>query len=115
MADGTKNGGGPPQKNQAHERKRELKRQHQRGLHADAVLRNPLVKEAFEKIEKFIDTTWKDSEAGDSKDREHLYFMHRALKDFRAHLESTLRNGELATNELEKVQQAEEARNNSKG
>ena len=72
-----------------------------RARRAQSLLNDPLIKEAFETLEKDLLATWKQSGTGDKETRESLWLAMRLLDRLRIHLQSILETGQMA----EKMQQ----------
>lgn len=75
-----------------------------RGERAERILAEPLVKEAFEKIEAEIIEAWKNSAADDERGRENAFLLQRLLRNFREHFEQWVRTGEAAKRELLEIE-----------
>lgn len=82
----------------------------QRGLDAERLLREPLLVEAFEKLEKEYTRAWQTSPARDAEGREKLFLTLKCLQKSRAHLTSVLETGVMAKATLvQRVQRAGES------
>lgn len=68
----------------------------QRGHEAERLLAHPLIKEAFETIEKEVIERWQNSPAADANGREKLWLTLKLLTRVRTHLESVMASGKLA-------------------
>jgi len=77
-----------------------LRTQAERGDRARAILENDLVLEAFESVQKQIETAWQTSAGPDKEQRENAYLMHRLLQNFRSHFETVVQTGEAGKREL---------------
>jgi|TARA_Y100001938_G_C7980242_1_gene374008 hypothetical protein len=71
-----------------------------RGAKAKALLNNPMLKEAFEQLEKQYIEAWKISPNRDSEGRERIYLLMKSLDAVHAHLVSVLETGKLAEKQL---------------
>lgn len=71
-----------------------------RGAKAREILEEPLIIEAFSKIEAEILTAWEDSPARDVEGREKLYQMLMLSRKVRRHFESVVQTGEMARRTL---------------
>ena len=71
-----------------------------RATRAEALLQNPLIKEAFEELEKEFVEAWKGSSIGDSQNREHIYQLLQALEALKGHFSKVLQDGKLAKERL---------------
>jgi len=71
-----------------------------RGAKAEALLRNPMLQEAFQMLEeKYLDA-WKNSPVKAQDDREKLFQMYQNLKAVQGHLEEVVNTGNLAKAQL---------------
>jgi len=71
-----------------------------RGAKAEALLRNPMLQEAFEMLEeKYLDA-WKNSPVKATDDREKLFQMYQNLIAVKGHLEEVVNTGNLAKAQL---------------
>ena len=71
-----------------------------RGKAAEVLLRNELLAEAFETLEKTYTAGWKATAPGQTDERERLHALITALDDVRGHLEQIATTGELARRQL---------------
>ena len=71
-----------------------------RGAKAREILEEPLVAEAFSKIEAEILSAWEDSPARDVEGREKLYQMLMLTRKVKRHFESVVLTGEMARRTL---------------
>jgi len=77
-----------------------LSGEHSRGERAKALMRDPLMEEAFDVLGgKYIDA-WKDSSSSQDE-RETLFQMYQALMVVRGHLTEVIATGDLAKLELD--------------
>jgi hypothetical protein len=67
-----------------------------RGVRAEKLINDPLLTEAFTKVEEAIWAAFKTSPARDAEGREHLYQRLKALTDARGYLEQVMRDGKVA-------------------
>lgn len=75
-----------------------------RGERAAALLRNELLKDAFEYLEdQFIDA-WKNSPVSDTDSRERLYLLCQNLSALKGYLEGVVNDGKLAKSALDELQ-----------
>lgn len=65
----------------------------QRGIEAERILREPLLIEAFEKLEQEYTRAWQTSPARDAEGREKLYLMQNTLSKVRDHLRVLMETG----------------------
>ena len=70
-----------------------------RGERAKALMRDPLVIEAFDVLEDKYISAWKDSSSSQDE-RETLFQMYQALMVVRGHLSEVIETGDLAKLEL---------------
>jgi len=70
-----------------------------RGERAKALMRDPLVLEAFDVLEERYIEAWKDSSSSQDE-RETLFQMYQALMVVRGHLIEVIQTGDLAKLEL---------------
>jgi len=70
-----------------------------RGERAKALMRDPLVLEAFDVLEERYIEAWKDSSSSQDE-RETLFQMYQALMVVRGHLSEVIQTGDLAKLEL---------------
>lgn len=67
----------------------------QRGLDAERLLREPLLVEAFEKLDKEYTRAWQTSPVRDVEGREKLFLTQLLLTRVRDHLRITMESGQL--------------------
>lgn len=79
-----------------------LREQIDRGAGAQKLLDSPILKDAFDSIEKEISEGWQNSQADEKEQRENAYFMHRAVKSLRDKLKGYVSQGGYAQKQLEK-------------
>lgn len=79
-----------------------LERDIERARQAQDVLGNPVYLDTFAALERAITDRWRDSR--DAADREELHRQLMALHLIRGHLESVLRNGQIAADKLGREQ-----------
>jgi hypothetical protein len=77
-----------------------LERDVERGRQAQEVIGHALYAESYVQVEEAITAAWKASR--DAKEREQLHTMLGLLVKTRNVLESAIRNGEVATKELQR-------------
>lgn len=70
-----------------------------RGERAKALMRDPLIVEAFDVLEEKYISAWKDSSSSQDE-REALFQMYQALMVVRGHLSEVIETGDLAKLEL---------------
>jgi hypothetical protein len=67
-----------------------------RAQEAERLLAHPLMKEAFETIQKEVIERWQNSPAADANGREKLWLTFKLLQRLKTHLESVMASGKLA-------------------
>ena len=72
-----------------------------RARRAQSLLNDPLIKEAFETLEKDLLDSWRNSGTSDTETRESLWLAMRLLDRLHIHLQSIVETGQMA----EKMQQ----------
>lgn len=77
-----------------------LRGEQDRGEKAKAVLRNPIMVEAFEELGGRYIETWKATSIEQESQREKIFQMYQALLAVQGHLEELVSTGELAKIEL---------------
>ena len=63
------------------------------------MLNDPIISEAFEKLENKYNSAWVSSGLEDNQKRETLYLSIRALGELRLELESMINTGKIAQQE----------------
>jgi len=79
-----------------------LREQIDKGVAAEKLLENPILRQVLSSIEKEIEDGWKGSKSNDQKQRENAYYMHRAVQALRDRLGGVITTGNYAQNQLEK-------------
>ena len=77
-----------------------LRGEQDRGEKAKAVLRNPILAEAFEELGSRYIEAWKVTSIEQDTQREKIFQMYQALLAVQGHLEEVVSTGELAKIEL---------------
>ena len=72
-----------------------------RASHAEQLMRDDLLTEAFEKIEAAYVNAWKASRVGDKEAREFAYSMVSAVALVRRQLVGVIQEGQLAVADIE--------------
>jgi hypothetical protein len=72
-----------------------------RGLRAQALIDDELLREAFQMLRTRYTNEWAESPARDSEGREKLWLMLKLLSAVDAHLSEVLTTGKLAATQLE--------------
>ena len=70
-----------------------------KGNAAEKLLNDPIISEAFEKLEAKYNSAWVSSSLEDNHKRETLYLSIRALGELRLELESMINSGKIAQQE----------------
>lgn len=70
-----------------------LRIQAERGRQAEELMRHPLLIEAFDNLNKEIETGWKNSSGGDREAREEAYRLHRSALRLRGILKQFMVSG----------------------
>ena len=70
-----------------------------KGNAAEKLLNDPIISEAFEKLETKYNSAWVSSGLEDSQKRETLYLSIRALGELKLELESMINTGKIAQKE----------------
>lgn len=71
-----------------------------RGERAAMILREPMVQEAFDEIRKSYFAAFEQSSASETDKREQAYYLIKALDEFRAHFESAVQTGKMASEQM---------------
>lgn len=72
------------------------------GRTAESLLEDPLLKRAFEEVEKTIVDRWKESRTGDVEEQTHLRLMLSALKNVESALIGFIKTGSVAERYLKR-------------
>ena len=70
-----------------------------KGNAAEKLLNDPIISEAFEKLEAKSNSAWVASGFEDNQKRETIYLSIRALGELRLELESMINSGKIAQQE----------------
>jgi hypothetical protein len=71
---------------------------------AEGILTNPVVADAFAKVEAAYTLAWRQSPAADSEAREKCYFALNALIDVKAEIARAIRDGRVADLEIQDLE-----------
>ena len=71
-----------------------------RAERVEALLREPLIIEAFETLEKEFVSAWKESPIEATQGREHIYQLLQALDGLKGHFRKVLEDGVIAKDRL---------------
>ena len=73
------------------------------GEKAQALLRNEILQEAFEFLEKQYHEAWANSSIDQQKPRETVFMMVTTLKTVKQHIENVVVTGKLANDQLKQL------------
>lgn len=80
-----------------------LAREMQRAREAETLLRNPLLTEAFERLEAGYLDFWKATEARDTDARERLWQAIQIVGKVKTHLHNVVASGTLASADVRQI------------
>jgi hypothetical protein len=75
----------------------------QRGLLAETLKNNPLLKEIFQSLKDSYITDWSQTELGDAEKREQSFYLLRALNDIEGQIDSIISTGKLASQQIDSI------------
>ena len=75
----------------------------QRGLLAETLRNNPLLKEIFQVLKDSYITDWSQTELGDAEKREQSFYLLRALNDIEGQIDSIISTGKLASQQIDSI------------
>jgi len=81
-----------------------LRTQQERAAHAERLLNDPLLKEAFDKLDEEFVRTWRQTSVNDTEARERIYSLCTALEAIKQHLAGVIVDGKIAKMNLEQQQ-----------
>jgi hypothetical protein len=81
-----------------------LRTQQERAAHAERLLKDPLLQEAFTKLNDEFMRVWRQTEVGDTEARERIYNLCTALDTLKEQIASVIVDGKIAKMNLEKQQ-----------
>lgn len=81
-----------------------------RAARADALLRDELLVEAFDTLDKSYVGAWRETPIRDTEARERLWQAVQIVGKVRGHLTAIVGNGKLAQKELEEIEKLGERR-----
>lgn len=84
-----------------------LRKQADRGQQAERLLKNKILNECFDKIERTIYEAW-SSRGSNSETRENAYMLHRALDSLKCEIEHISRTGKGARQELTQLNEQQD-------
>lgn len=82
----------------------------ERGAHAERLLSDDILMEAFSTIESDYINAWKGTGARDTDARERLWQAYQIVGKVRSHLHTVAQRGSLARKELEEIETMGERR-----
>lgn len=82
-----------------------LRQDRERGLRAQHVMDNPLVKEALDTIRNHITTEWQNSKAKDKEGREEAWKMLKVVNEFERFFVNIMATGKMASQEISRLEQ----------
>lgn len=80
--------------------RRKLMRRTDRGREAEELLSNPMLNDAFDKIEKYLRADWEITKAEDSLRREDIWRTLKLLKNIKDQIKSIAQSGKDANKEI---------------
>lgn len=81
-----------------------LRTQQERAAHAERLLKDPLLQEAFEKLNTEFMRTWRQTDVNDTEARERIYNLCTALDTLKQQIASVIVDGKIAKMNLEQQQ-----------
>jgi|TARA_R110002020_G_scaffold154942_3_gene335652 hypothetical protein len=81
----------------------------QRGLLAETLRNNPLLKEIFQTLKDSYITDWSQTELSDVESREQSFYLLKSLNDIEGQIDSIISTGRLASQQMRNI-----VRNNNK-
>jgi|TARA_R100000084_G_C4654477_1_gene151918 hypothetical protein len=75
----------------------------QRGLLAETLRNNPLLKEIFQSLRDSYIVDWSQTDISDVEKREQSFYLLRALNDIEGQIESIISTGKLATQQIDSI------------
>ena len=87
----------------------ELDEERERGLLAETLRNNPLLKEIFQTLKDSYITDWSQTELSDVESREQSFYLLKALNDIEGQIDSIISTGKLASQQMRNI-----VRNNNK-
>lgn len=73
-----------------------LRTQQERAAHAERLLADPVLQEAFTKLNEEFMRTWRQTSVNDSDARERIYALCTALDAIKQHIASVIVDGKIA-------------------
>ena len=81
-----------------------LRTQQERAAHAERLLKDPLLQEAFKTLNDEFMRAWRQTEVGDTEARERIYNLCTALDTLKQQIASVVVDGKIAKMNLEQQQ-----------
>lgn len=81
-----------------------IERDLERGAHADRLLKDVMLSEAFDNVRKAIHERWEHAPLSDREGQHELLLMLRLLNDVRSNLEQAVADGNFAADKLKHLQ-----------
>tara|TARA_Y100000592_G_scaffold66311_1_gene103107 strand:+ start:1231 stop:1500 length:270 start_codon:yes stop_codon:yes gene_type:complete len=81
-----------------------LRTQQERAAHAERLLKDPLLQEAFEKLNDEFLRTWRQTDVNDTQARERIYNLCTALDAIKQQIASVVVDGKIAKMNLEQLE-----------
>lgn len=81
-----------------------LRTQQERAAHAERLLKDPLLQEAFETLNTQFMRTWRQTDVNDTEARERIYNLCTALDTLKQQIASVIVDGKIAKMNLEQQQ-----------
>lgn len=81
-----------------------LRTQQERAAHAERLLKDPLLQEAFEKLNTDFMRTWRQTDVNDTEARERIYNLCTALDTLKQQIASVIVDGKIAKMNSEQQQ-----------
>lgn len=81
-----------------------LRTHQERAAHAERLMNDPLLKEAFQKLDEEFIRTWRQTSVNDNEARERIYALCTALEAIKGHLAGVIVDGKIAKMNLEQLQ-----------
>jgi|TARA_B100001094_G_C17646195_1_gene537421 hypothetical protein len=70
---------------------------------AEALLRNELLTEAFDYLERQFIQAWKSSGIGEAEDRERIYQLSQNLEALKGYFQTVISDGKMAQSQIDEV------------
>lgn len=81
-----------------------LRTQQERAAHAERLLKDPLLQEAFKKLNDEFLRTWRQTDVNDTQARERIYNLCTALDAIKQQIASVVVDGKIAKMNLEQLE-----------